>query len=227
MKKLALFLAIMSSLSLYGQERKFEKPDYKDIDKKIRDEKSDFFYEKLFLKYNLADTSMSLDEKRALYYGFIFQPEYSPYGFSSFDDSIRDIAGKEEFSEYDYRQILRFSDSLLAENPFDLRALNYKMFCYEKLNDAYDFNSCLSKMRMIVEAIMSSGNGRTKQDAFYVIFVSHEYDLINILGLKFGGGQSLIDHYDYLRLAENDAGLEGLYFDISPSLDHLGKMFGK
>ena len=32
----------------------------------------------------------------------------------------------------------------------------------------------------------------------------------NILGFQFGGTQSLIEHYDYLTLSENQAKIEGL-----------------
>ena len=64
-----------------------------------------------------------------------------------------------------------------------------------------------------------------KKEAFYVIYTSHEYDLLNILGFQFGGSQSLIEHYDYLTLAENEAKIEGLYFDVSPCLNSMSKMF--
>jgi len=37
--------------------------------------------------------------------------------------------------------------------------------------------------------------------------------------------QSLIEHYDYLTVAKNDAKIEGLYFDVSPCLNSMSNMF--
>ncbi|WP_333878320.1 DUF4919 domain-containing protein, partial [Flavobacterium sp.] len=58
--------------------------------------------------------------------------------------------------------------------------------------------------------------------------VSHEYDMISVLGMEFGGSQSLVEGtYDYLTLKENSYGLKGFYFDISASMNKMSEMFGK
>ena len=71
---------------------------------------------------------------------------------------------------------------------------------------------------------LSSGDGLTKETAYYVINTTDEYNLISILGFEFGGEQSLIEHYDRLTLAENDYNIEAFYFDVSPCLNSLSKM---
>ena len=80
-------------------------------------------------------------------------------------------------------------------------------------------------MGIVFDALISSGNGRDKENAFYVIYPSNEYALLEILGFKFGNSQSLIDHYDYLEVAENELGIKGLYFDVTPCLNSLNMMF--
>lgn len=220
-------LILANSVIGFAQQWNFEKPDYRKIKTEISDERSEFFYPTLLDRYTSGDSTLSLEEKRHLYYGYTFQSAYSPYGRSDYEDSLRSVATRDSLVGRDYAAILVYTDRLLAYNPFDLRAINYRLFAHDKLGNRDGFAGNLARMRIIVDAIMSSGNGKTKETAFYVISTAHEYDLINILGLQFGGKQSLIEHYDYLTLARNEPGIEGLYFDVSPCLDHLNKMFKK
>jgi len=52
--------------------------NYKKIEKNILKKKSPFFYTHLLKRFTDGDTLFNLDEKRHLYYGYIFQPEYNP-----------------------------------------------------------------------------------------------------------------------------------------------------
>ncbi|HEX8041026.1 MAG TPA: DUF4919 domain-containing protein [Chryseosolibacter sp.] len=227
MKTLLISFFLAAGAATFAQDWKFEAPNYKKIGRDIADETSSFYYPSLLARYTSGDSTLSLEERRHLYYGYTFQSAYAPYGRSEYEDSLRSVANKESLVERDYAAILIYTDRLLAYNPFDLRAINYRLFAHDKLGSRDEFAGYLTRMKIIVDAIMSSGDGKTKETAFYVISTSHEYDLINILGLQFGGKQSLIEHYDYLTLARNEPGIEGLYFDVSPCLDHLNKMFKK
>ncbi len=221
-----LFLLVLSS-SLLAQEKKTEAPNYKKIEKAIKKKKSDYYYPTLFARFQEADSSLTLEEKRHLYYGYTFESEYSPYSRSDYEDSLRSIFEKEELDVLDFQRLINFTDSILAEDPFHLDAMNYQLYASEELGYIESFNRRLFQLRGIIDALMSSGNGASREEAFYVINTSHEYALIDILGFRFGGSQSLRDHYDYLTLAENGAGLEGLWFDVSPCLESLSGMFDK
>ncbi|WP_162051865.1 DUF4919 domain-containing protein [Pontibacter pamirensis] len=222
---LVILFTLLSMLSGYAQSFYFEKPDYKKIEKAIKVEGSNYYYSALMERYNRADTTMTLDEKRHLYYGYSFQPKYSPYDSPDFADSLRAVLQKDQHSDADLKRILKYGDLLLADNPFDLRAINYQLYALEKLEKQEAFRKRLNQMNITIEALLSSGDGLKKESAFYVIYTTHEYDLLNILGFQFGGQQSLIEHYDYLKVAENPSQVEGMYFDVSPCLNSLNKMF--
>jgi hypothetical protein len=224
MKTLILFTLLAFCLTAYPQDFIPEKPDYNKIEKNIKSKKSGFYYPVLFQRYINSDSTFTIEEKRHLYYGFTFQPQYAPYDISEYRDSVRAIYDETELADTDYNELLRYSDSLLAGNPFDLRAMDTKLFVYDHQANEAEFMKNMIKMNSIYDAILSSGDGTTMETAFYVIATTHEYDLLRILGLNFGGEQSLIDHYDYLKLLENEYGLNGLYFDVSPCLNHLGLM---
>jgi hypothetical protein len=224
-KQLLVLIILLVSINVFSQSEKTEKPDYKKIKKEISKEISDLFYAKLLKRFMGSDTTMSLKEKRYLYYGYSFQKSYSPYGHSDFTDSLGILLQKEQHNDTELNKIILFSDSVLADNPFDLRSINYQLYAYEKLENSFDFVKKINQMRIIIDALLSSGDGLKKKTAFYVIYISHEYDLLNILGFEFGGEQSLIEHYDYLKVAKNPQKIKGFYFDVSPCLNSMKDMF--
>ncbi len=225
-KKLILLLSIyLITAPIFSQNQEFKKPDYKKIQKTIKKKSSPFYYPELIKRFMTSDSSMSLEEKRHLYYGYTFNKNYSPYGNSNYNDSLRPLLQKEEHNYEELEKIVTLTDSLLEETPFDLRAINYHLYASDKLAKKESFNKRLNQFNVVVDAMLSSGDGLSKKTAYYVINTSHEYDLLTILGFEFGGNQSLIEHFDYLSVAENEAEIEGLYFDVSPCLNHLSDMF--
>lgn len=221
---LVLSLLLISHLS-FSQNWVFEKPDYKTIEKNIKKKSSGFYYETLMNRYKAGDSTMSLEEKRHLYYGYTFNKNYAPYSRSGFEDSLNNLLQKEDLNAEDFQTIKMLTNLMLAKDPFDLSAINYQLFALEQTAAEDEFQIRVAQLRTVFDALMSSGNGLSKETAFYVISTAHEYDLLNILGFRFGGKQSLIEHYDYLTLAENEDGIEGFYFDVSPCLNSLSRMF--
>ncbi len=224
-KQLLIISALLFSVMVFSQEMKMKKPNYRRIKRKISKEKSDYYYPKLMKRYRSSDTTMTLQEKRYLYYGYSFQNNYSPYGESIYIDSLRQLFKKEEYDNKDLLQIIAFSDSVLVKYPFNMRVMNYQLYAYDKLGEKDKFERKISQMKIMVDAILSSGDGLTMKTSFYVIYVSNEYDLLNILGFEFGGEQSLIEHYDYLKVAENPQNIDGFYFDVIPCLNSLNGLF--
>ena len=227
MKNIVSLILIVFGFSAFSQNWSIEKPDYKKIEKAIKKEGSNFFYPSLMARYKAGDTTLTINEKRHLYYGFTFHDNYSPYGHSNYEDSLRSMLNKEELDSLDWFKIVEITDKILEKSPFNMRAMNSQFSASKELGILERQVKCKMQYLTIIDVLMSSGNGLREKTAFYVIDTSHEYALINVLGFQFGGSQSLIKHYDYLTLAENEAGIEGFYFDVSPCLNSLSKVFGK
>lgn len=220
MKKIFLSILVLVSIVSFSQDLKFIKPNYDAIKKEIKDINSVYYYPKLIQKYNSGDFTMLIEEKRHLYYGFVFHDNYSTEYASKNRDKLIEILQKKELNEIDYDQIISYGDSILKTSPFDLRILNYQNMAFEKRGINNKMINSSAKLRIITNAILSSGDGLTQESAFCVTNISHEYDILNILGFKFGGSQSLIKKTDYLTVKENNDKIKGLYFDISPILAH-------
>lgn len=227
MKSILLLSIVLYSLPSFSQNSKFEAPNYKKIEKSIQKNTTNLFYDSLMTRFQKADSTMTLEEKRHLYYGFSFQPEYTSYPSSDYDDSLSTLLRKETLSDLEFQKILEFGDSILLKNPFNLKTFIYQLYALDHFEDTTAFNNKITQYRIIIDALLSSGNGKTKKNAFYVIYIGHEYELLSVLDLESDGSQSLIDQCDYLTVKKNEQGIEGLYFDISPSLEATMKMFEK
>lgn len=223
MKKIIISIIGLLFINIcFSQDINLEKPDFDKIKKEINKKRSDFYYKKLFSRYLANDTNFTLSEKRHLYYGFSFQKEYSPYGHSTYQDSLEVFYSKEHLDEKDFEDIVKYCHLILDEYPFNLSALGNIRFAYFNLNNTELEMIYNYKYFLIIDAIVSSGDGLSEETAYSVIEVPHEYAILEVLGFNFGGEQSLITGgYDYLNLEENKYNIEGFYFEITRCLNHL------
>lgn len=219
-----VLLLLLAGATVEAQE--FRKPDFIQIEKGIRDQASGLYYPKLMARYLQGDSTMTEQEREYLYYGFTFQDGYAPYTMTPFDDSLREVVRKDALEPADYYRMIRYADSILAKNPFSMRTLNYQAFAYRKLEKRQEWEGNIRKIRTILNAIINTGDGKSEATAFVVIAVQDEYSLIHALSFEFGGNQQLVNgHFDYLALKENKFNIEGLYFDVSTSMDYLNRTF--
>lgn len=224
---LITILFLILSFTSNAQDWDYEKPDYELIKLNIEDEDSNLFYESLMDRYLEGDSTFTLVEKRHLYYGYIYHDKYTPYPHSDYNDSLRVLMQSKNHDKPTLEKIVSIVDIMVESNPFDFNAINYQMYALDKLGNNKKLQIRMTQVRMLVDALMSSGIGTEIENAFYVISTSHEYFLVNILGFEFGGEQRLTGQCDYLVLKENDAEVKGLYFDVSPCLNALSKTQGK
>jgi len=225
MKKKLLLLCLCSTFFCNAQ--KFTKPNYSKIKLAVQSKSSPLNYAKLKAKFEKADSSMTLKERRHLYYGFIYQDKYDPYLSSTYMDSLRKVLKIKSPAEAEFKQIVKFSDSILVDNPFNINAYNYKSYASSHLKDKKTEMAVFHQKKIIYDALLSSGNGLTKASAYYIIIPSHEHIILKLKGLKFGGSQSSIDQYEYLSVNENDDNIDGLFFELSASKNHMKNLFNK
>jgi len=221
-KKLLLIFTCIFCLGgiIFSQDDNIEPLKLKKLKKEIRKKKSPFYYPRLFDRYVKQDTSLTIEEFKYLYYGFTFQKGYSPYGTPALQDSLISYLSREELLRAEYEVAARIGGELLQESPFRLRetfitAVSYEMAGNLRMSSAYfDF------YQKQVDAIMSTGDGLSTNSAFVVIYIQDEYEIIEVLGFKFGGNQYLLNgNFDMIELQENPYGVDALYFDVDRLLE--------
>lgn len=226
---LLIFLFLVTILQGYAQDEEFfEAPDYRQIERNVKEASSSYYYPKLLEKYLNSDATMTPEEGRHLYFGYVYQPNYIPSDTSRYNRLLADVLTKSSFSDDDLNRILEYSESLLKEDPFNLRAFNARMLVYAQHNDTEAYKVIARKRRIVQDAIVGSGDGMSDKTPFYVIKVSHEYDILPFLGFTFGGDDKILkgNKVNYLSLGKNRFGVERIYFNIEPVFKHLSKHGG-
>ncbi|MDE6236085.1 MAG: DUF4919 domain-containing protein [Muribaculaceae bacterium] len=88
---------------------KVEKPDFKKIAQETQNPKGEYYYPELVKKFMRNDTTMTHDEYRNLYLGYLFQEDYDPYRTSPYNavsDSLLSIVNAQK------ERLTHVSDSL-------------------------------------------------------------------------------------------------------------------
>ena len=86
-------------------------------------------------RFKNGDSTMTIDEKRHLYYGYTFEDSYSPYSRSKYGDSLREILKKSELNDKELNNMHKFTDSMLMEKPFNFDVMNYQLYVFDKKQD--------------------------------------------------------------------------------------------
>ncbi|MBZ4651266.1 MAG: putative secreted protein [Proteiniphilum sp.] len=231
MQKITLLITLflVTLMQGYAQDEEFfEAPDYRQIERNVKEPASSYYYPKLMDKYLNSDAAMTPEEGRHLYFGFVFQPNYIPTDTSRYNKLLADVLSSQSISSDDYSQILQYSDALLKEDPFNLRALNAQMLIYAQQDNSEAYKAAARKRRIVQDAIVGTGDGMSEKTAFYVIKVAHEYDILPFLGFTFGGEDKILkgQKVNYLSLGKNRFGVERVYFNIQPVFEHISARGG-
>lgn len=210
-----LLVLVLFFPSAYSQSQDIRPVNFRKIKKEIKKKRSPYYYPNLYKRYLELDTSLNVEEFRHLYYGFTFRDDYYPYSTPALQDSLISYLQRPEPLQAEMEVAGRLAGELLRNNPFRLRetfiaAVSYEMGGRPEMSAIYfDF------FEKQVEAIMSSGDGLSAETAFVVIYVRDEYEILEVLGLSFGGRQSLSGNCDILELAPNELGIPMMYFNVS------------
>lgn len=221
-------MIILSTIVLSTYAQDFIEPDFQKIKNNTNDASSSYHYPKLMAKYLEGTSEMTPEEGRHLYFGYVYQDEYIPTDTSDFNSKLANTLSRGSFTQSDYAEILEYSDALLSEDPFNLRALNAKMLVYAQLDDTEAYRKVAQKRQIVQNAIIGTGDGMSERTPFYVIKVAHEYDILPFLGYTFGGEDKILrnNKVNYLSLGKNRFGVERVYFNISPVIEHISSHGG-
>jgi hypothetical protein len=225
MRKIIVFLFVIIAYNkAKSQEFTFIIPDYDNIKKEIQDSSSSFYYQNLSARLESYDTTLTNEEYRYLYYGYIYQEKYQPYWTSPDEEELLKYYQSEKIKEKDYDKIIQLATNSINEFPFDLRQMNFLSYIYHLKGDENMANKVSIRFNGTLGAIISSGDGKTCETGFHVITVSHEYVFLNMFQFQMKS-QTLVEDCDYLELQKDERNIDGIYFNIEKLFEKNMKNF--
>ncbi|MBW6491660.1 MAG: DUF4919 domain-containing protein [Lentimicrobium sp.] len=218
-RALLCFIILITGFSgIQAQKSQFNPPDFKKIGKTINKTGKPLNYQNLLQRLNQNDTLLSLREYHLLYYGYALQPGFNPQVNHPLADSLMLILHKDLLNESDYQHIIGLASDLIFHSPFEISFLDPLILSYRMLGNEDMAARLEFRFGRIIETIFSSGDGLTQETAFHVVSVNHESDMLRALGFSYGGQRIKSgDGTDYLKVAKNDFGINGLFFRIPPA----------
>ena len=224
-----ILAAIITLMALPSLAQKLEvKPvDFDTIKAATQDSKSKFFFPKLMKAFESNDTTMTFDEYRYLYYGYVFQEDYNPFRESQYADMIESLYYNKEFTRSECDTIEKYAELSLEDNIFDLQQMEYFIFALKEKKKFARAAIRQYRLNHIIATILSSGNG-TAENPWVVTSVSHEYYILNKLGYVATEHRTLPGCIDFIAVnPKNDKSPEGFYFDASKILEVASVKFAE
>jgi len=217
-----------------SKENSFIKPDYEEIKSNLENNpKLDFSV--VWDKYQQGDASMTLEEKRQLYYGYVFTKDYSPYAGTNISKGIKAIMDKEKPTKKDWEALVSLLNTSLSIEPFHCRYLYWQSVAYKALGKSEDAHRNINKIKCIMDALVSTGDGWSKETAIHVIAVSQEYDFLFLNGLEMHTQLFIDGGYDLLQVVSNENYEEDMnplgnedklnerWFDVKQAMKKMGR----
>lgn len=202
-----------------------EKPDMEKIQRDVNNPQSRYYFPKLMKAYEKNDTSMTLDQFRHLYLGYIFQEDYDPYRHSEFTSVAENLYFKEKHTKEECDTIIKYAQLSLKDDPFDLRQISFLVYAYKEKKKTHLAEVWQYKLNHLLEAILSTGTGLDKENAWIVNNPQHEYNILNFNNL-IAESQSDEDNYDYITVKpKNPKDPKGYYFDVLYVLREYNRKF--
>lgn len=213
-----LTICVFSSFAAQPQLQR-EKPDMDEIKRTSLDPASRYYFPKLFKAFEAQDTSMTLDQFRHLYLGYIFQEDYDPYRRSPYTTKVEDLYQRDQHTHAECDTIIHYAELSLKDDPFDLRQMSFLIYAYREKKKTHMANIMQYKFNKLIEAIVSTGTGLDTDNAWIVNNPQHEYNLLNFQGYIVDSQEDVDPYYDLITASpdggeNNESNTKQFYFNV-------------
>jgi len=107
----------------------------------------------------------------------------------------------------------------VENDPVNLRQINNRIFAYEQRGDVNLARIWQNKLNHLLLVIASSGSGVDRDNAWIVVSPQHEYDFLNLKGIKATNHRFEPPYYDYIEVEHADKQHAGYFFEIKELLN--------
>ena len=196
-----------------------DKPDLEAIRKATLDPHHKYYFPKLMARYQRNDTTMTAEEYRYFYLGYMFQEDYDPYRTSPYSGRTDSLRLKATHTKEEIDTIRKYAELTLRDNPFDLRQMSFLVHVLKEKRKDMTAKIWEYRLEQLLGAVKSTGTGEDIENAWYVIYPMHEYDVIQLLGYEATDADFIEPGYDYLTVRpdgtqRHSKPAQGFYFNV-------------
>ncbi len=222
MAKKYLLIVLFISISFSGLwAQKISNVDFDEIKGKTTDSLSEFYYPKLLQLFEKGATFLSKAKLKALYYGYVFTKDYSPYGPEKEDEDEM----LKSYKKGDFKNAILAGKRILEKDPTDLIYNKRIALCYFGIKDTVNAEKYVYRYVYLENIIYESGDGKSIETAYVVTKVSDEYHIMGRKKLDMVSQELLVGDFDLIKFKiPNEENIKELYFNVKFPLEYMGKM---
>lgn len=194
MKHLFFICAISIIGSINCHSQKNDTLDFKlNIEHTIKNTTSKFFYPTLKKHFNKQPSKINKEDSFFMYYGQLFVKNHlsMPIVINAerlnFDKAI--MSGN-------CKNAIEFGLSVLEQNPVDLAVLLHVCNCIKDNGMADSTHYFEQRLNYLLEAIFSTGDGKSMKNAIKIVSMEDKYVLKGIIGFL-GGKETIVSEDDH------------------------------
>lgn len=203
-------LVCLSVSSLKAQEA----PDDDAIHRAILNRDSIYYYPNLFGRYLAGDATLTPEDYRHLYYGYVWQDTYRPLATApAWDRMLVLLEQNPEPNAGFFHGIIENGTELMRTEPFNPNNINLLTYAYGGLGDSINERINARRLEMIVRTIKSTGTGLSEYSPWHIISFSHANDLMVMMGLQTLKSILVSRSIMFIPLLQRQDGIRGYYFN--------------
>ena len=114
------------------------------------------------LRFQVGDTTLTLNNYHYLYYGFAYQEEYKPLNVNPEMDRFLLLASgldAENPNVDTLRRLIAVGNDALKYDPFNIKVWNMLAFAYGALGETENERKAYDRVEKIVATIKATGSG--------------------------------------------------------------------
>ena len=177
------------------------------------------------LRDRVKGGDLSVDFAR-LRISYIDSPEH--HDAKDTDEQMKQMI--QAINAHDFKKAIRNAEIVLENDYTDMDAHFGEFIAYREQGDSKASEFHRAVFDGLIQSILNSGDGKSKEKAYVVASVHEEYVVLRVLKLQ-PGEQSLVSDqghsYDLLEAKDPATGKTvELYFNVDVSMNHMMKIFG-
>ena len=209
---LSILLACVLSSAGFAQEA-FLLPDYEGIQNMGQAQ-----YDSLLSRFQAQDTTLSIVDLQAVYYGSAFYGNPSNGLDNRRLNAITETKGNED--------AILYVDSVLATSPLNLGTLLTRFTLAYHAHDTITTHAYYWQYARLVDAIYATGDARSEKTALHVVCVDDEYTIMWYVMQVDPEGQTLTSSLcDKIDIVTQNGTRLPVYFDVQLVLALNNRMF--
>ena len=152
----------------------------------------------------------------------MFQEDYDPYRESPYSSVTDSYRNKTSHTKEEIDTIRKYAELTLLDNPFDLRQMSFLVHVLKERRKDMSAKIWEYRLEHLLGAIKSTGTGENEENAWFVIYPAHEYDMVQLMGYHAVDADFIEPGFDYLMVEPEEETLKrlrdkvqkGFYFDV-------------